>query len=361
MIQETWHPTCQKKKYFSITSFSLNAFYFLLSSLVFPIHGEAVVTIRLTELEPVKPASRAMPVEVQDSADSLRASTSRVSPQNVSHQRIVFYLIGILLTATALAKLWMLLTDSFADIRVGIPKEILWLSVMFELWLAWQNFRIHDHNILALFNTVVFASLGVFATMRWMLGYRSCGCSGSIELPGWLFILIDFAIVGWFASSVLKCSQILAGWHHLWGEISSWSPGSRGRLAGLSLFVSLSIGLQLPFAAPMRAAVLGESPIRAAVKVEGELRLNLPGIATVEIWNRSSQPAKIIGFSSSCSCLDLVQDPVSKTIPAGQKLILQLAIKPNKVGPLRQRVELFLDHPKQFRVNVDVFDSIKGE
>ena len=72
-------------------------------------------------------------------------SVSDIPSQSV-WSRIPFCLVGLLLTVTAIAKLWMLLTDSFADIRVGLPKEILWLSVAFEFWLAYENFRLRDHR-----------------------------------------------------------------------------------------------------------------------------------------------------------------------------------------------------------------------
>lgn len=51
-------------------------------------------------------------------------------------QRIAFKLVGILLTTTALAKLWMLLTNPLADVPVGSPKEFIWLSVAFEFCLV---------------------------------------------------------------------------------------------------------------------------------------------------------------------------------------------------------------------------------
>ncbi len=66
-------------------------------------------------------------------------------------------------------------------------------------------------------------------------------------------------------------------------------------------------------------------------------------------------------MEQSCRCFELVEDPVSKIIPANEQILLSLAIKPNKSGPLHQRVNLFLDHPKQFRVNIDVVSSVKGE
>jgi hypothetical protein len=275
-------------------------------------------------------------------------------------QRITFYLIGGLLTATALAKLWMLLTDSFADVRVGIPKEILWLSVAFELWLAWQNFFMRDRHVLAFLNVIVFACFAIFASVRWALGYGSCGCSGSLELPAWIFILIDLAIVAWLSVAQVRRNQLGIGANRLTQIWASWTPEKRGRLVGLGLFAGLIIGFQLPLAAPLRAMVLGEPPILATVRIEEDLILNQETRGTVEIWNHSSKPCKIIGLSRSCRCFNLVGKPNSKTIPANARISLPLVVKPNKLGPLHQRVELFVDHPKQFRVSVDVFGSVLG-
>ena len=112
-------------------------------------------------------------------------------------------------------------------------------------------------------------------------------------------------------------------------------------------------------AAPLRAMALGEPPIIALVKIEGELRLNQESPGTVEIINRSSQPAKIVGMSRSCRCFDLASDPNQKIIPANASMSFPLVLKPNKLGPLLQRVELFLDHPKLFRLNDDVSDLVK--
>jgi hypothetical protein len=93
--------------------------------------------------------------------------------------------------------------------------------------------------------------------------------------------------------------------------------------------------------------------------IDDRLTLNQQYIGQVEFRNRSSQPARIIGVSRSCRCFDLAEDPISQIIPAKGRLVLPLVIKPNKLGPLRQRIELYLDHAKQFRVNVDVFSLVK--
>ena len=317
------------------------------------------MNIHVTDIEISKPPSNSMtepsPAFANDATRQLRnEQTAR------SGSRVVFYLIAVLLTATALAKLWMLVTDSFADVRVGIPREILWLSVGFELWLAFENFRVRDHRVLALINTVVFSAFAIFASIRWLLGYASCGCSGSLELPVWIFILIDLVIVSWFTASRRSRSHLVAGGHQLVSDWTGWSSETRGWLAGMGLFASLIIGMQSPLAAPLRAMVLSEPAIKATVQHDDGLSLNQQSPGTVEIENRSSRPAKNIGISRSCRCFDLIESPVSKSIPANGRIALPLAIKPIKSGPLHQRVELYLDHPDQFRVSVDVFGFVKG-
>ncbi len=120
----------------------------------------------------------------QSAASGISDSFNIVPPGSTSISavnRTVFYLIAILLLSTALAKVWMLLTDSFAEVRVSISKEVLWLSVAIELWLAFENVRVRNPQVLAFINTVVFAVFGIFATIRWGLGYGSCGCSGQLD------------------------------------------------------------------------------------------------------------------------------------------------------------------------------------
>jgi len=319
----------------------------------------------------------------------------------------VFTLIGGLLLFTALAKLWMLATDSFADVRVGISKEILWFSVLLEFGLAYLNFRVKDVNadstegnkqairdsmstadrcgqdspgsprsvilrLLRLFpavsavslkfiNTVVFASFGIFAAIRWGLGYGSCGCSGSLELPAWFFILIDGVIVAWFIRTQAARDQVVAGFNQLVSRWNGWSPAHRGRWVGGATFVAMIFAMQLPIAAPLRGKVFGIDTLQAMVKIDGELIMDQEQSGQVELLNHSFQPAKIIGISRSCRCFDISQDPISQMIPANGRLVLPLVIKPNKLGPLHQRVELYVDHPNMFRVNVNVVSSVQVE
>ena len=295
------------------------------------------------------------------------ATALELSMQVATHQHVarfsqfVLRLIAILLTVTAVAKLWMLLTDPFADVRVGLPKEILWLSVAFELWLAYENIRIRDYRVLSFINTIVFASFGIVAAIRWSLGYTSCGCSGSLELPPWVFLLIDVGIVSWFAGNYAQRCRLIAGWNFLRRIWLGWSFEARGRVAGLTVSSAILIGLQLPFASTLRAMILGEPPIIPVVWTDSQLRISEVSTGHVEILNRSSQSTKIIGVSRSCQCVDLSEDPISKIIRAYEKVSIPLIVKPKNIGRLHQRITLFLDHPKQFRVNIDVLGSVRGE
>ena len=126
-------------------------------------------------------------------------------------ERLPFFLIASLLSATAIAKAWMLLTDPFADLRVGISREILWISVAFELWLAFENWRIRDPRVLTLLDSITFTAFAIFAGTRWAFGYTSCGCSGNVELPPWVFLMLDCGIVAWFVSSLGRRSDLNAG------------------------------------------------------------------------------------------------------------------------------------------------------
>ena len=275
--------------------------------------------------------------------------------------RVVFFLIGCLLTVTAVLKLWLLITDPFADVRVGLPKEMLWISVGFEVWLAYINFRVAENRLLLFADMVVFSVFGIFAIIRLSMGYTSCGCTGSIEVPPWLFPLLDAGIVLGLAIVSRKERPIASGIEQLIATWQRWSPEKRGRLVGLSMFLAIFTGIQTPVAAPLRAAVFGEPKIQISVRVADTLRVGEETSGEVEFWNRSSLPARVVGVSRSCRCFDFRNDANGLVLPPHSRISPDLVIQPRKSGPLHQRIEMFVDHPERFRVNVDVVGFVKGE
>jgi hypothetical protein len=313
-------------------------------------------------------------VSTLTSSDSAGRSSDVVKePSTV--QRLVFYAIGVLLTFTALAKLWMICTDPFADIRVGLNSEIIWLSIVFELWLAYMNFRIHNVSILALINVVVFAGFAIFGAIRMALGYSSCGCSGSIEIPGWVFILVDLAIVatlvclsarGLGGNQTTRDTTVAVGWirQGIW-ELRSWwqncSSATKGRCAGVGLFGVGVVALQFQLFAPLRAVVLGQPLIQAEVSMpeRDSLRVGVESTGEVTLRNLTDTPVKIVGFERSCRCVGFESNPTSQVIPAFGDVALLFSVVPKKPGPVYQRIILYTDHPKQFRVTADVLGSVK--
>lgn len=131
-------------------------------------------------------------------------------------------------------------------------------------------------------------------------------------------------------------------------------------MVNFALSAGIIVCLQLPIAAPLRAMVLGKPPIDAVVRIDGDLILNQETVGKVRLSNASSRTATIIGVNRSCRCFDFRRDPVRQLVPSNGQLALPLVIKPNKLGPLHQRVVLFSDHPEQARVNVNLFGFVKG-
>lgn len=303
------------------------------------------------------------PIVGSDGSTILKCTRSRKSLHAndcvVSAQRLPFYLIGTLLLVTAIAKLWLLLTDPFAEVRIGLSKEILWLAVCFELFLVYVNFGWRDRQVAAFINTIVFAGFAVFAATRLLLGYQSCGCSGGLEIPGWVFLLIDCAIVGWFLRSQRSRDSVKTSGFDLAKQWKEMRSDRKGQLAGVGLLVAALIALQLPISARLRAVVVGEPPLVSTVKVESELKKGQSQLGTVELVNHSTQPARIIGFSKSCSCFRPSEDPVGLVVAANDAVSFPFLVHPQRNGPLHQRLVLFVDHAEQFRVNCDLFSEVK--
>jgi hypothetical protein len=268
-----------------------------------------------------------------------------------SSSRIVFTLIACLLLFTAVAKLWMLLTDPFADVRVGIFIEILWFSVLFEFALAFLNLRLKDVKVLAFINTFVFTSFGLFATARWLMGYGACGCSGNLELPAWVFILIDGAIVAWFVRTLVARDRIGCGLDTLTKDFRNASFGLNW-LGLISGFLVAGVILFLFF-----AKLATDKPVFANNVDLGKITQKANLEFDVQVQNHSQIPVNIVGVKSSCNCLTFLDRPVM--ILPGQTVEINGIIGFRQSGRFLNRVVLFLDHPQQRTVAVDIFGDFE--
>jgi len=274
--------------------------------------------------------------------------------------RVVFFLIGCLLTVTAVLKLWMLLTDPFADVRLSLSREVLWVVVVFELFLAFANFVFGSRKWLPAIDSFVFTAFGIFSCVRYLLGFDGCGCAGAIEIPNLVFIVTDFAIVAFLALFCWQQNNRLFGLFELRRELKSLRAEQKGVLIGLSVFLVGVFLIQLPIAEKFRVTVLGGRLISGKVDVLDDVRLGKETVGVAKLVNLSDHPARVMGSAKSCSCFALARDIRGTIIPANSTVTVPIVIRPKKVGQLRQRIDIYLQHPEQFRVGISVFSFAKG-
>ena len=274
--------------------------------------------------------------------------------------KVLFLFIALLLTTTAVLKLSMLLTDPFADIRVQLPKKVLWLTVGFELWLAYLNFRVRKFHVIAFVDLVVFSVFGSLAGIRWTFGFTSCGCSGNLDLPVWFFMLLDVGILfGLFSFSAFR-RAIPMGYNELLSIYSRIPIHRKGQVAGLMAAVGILVLMEMEVFAPARIRILGASPISATILNSGNMTVGLPCRTKVSLINRSKSSANVVGLFKSCSCVVFETMPIF--IPANSTWTTEITITPKYVGNFHQRVVFFLDHPEQFRLKIEVLGNVlKGK
>ncbi len=274
--------------------------------------------------------------------------------------RVVFFLIGLLLSVTAILKLWMLLTEPFVDVRLILSREVLWVVVVFELCLAYANFVFGSRKWLPAIDILVFTAFGIFSCVRYLLGYDGCGCAGAIEIPNLVFIVTDFVIVAILALCCWYQNNRLFGLLELKRHLKSLKAEQKGVLFGLSVFLLGLFLIQLPIAEKFRVMVLGGQRISGKVEVVDDVRLGRETIGLARLTNLSDHPARVMGSAKSCSCFALARDIQGTVIPANSTVTVPVVIRPKEAGQLRQRIDIYLQHPEQFRVCISVFSFAKG-
>lgn len=273
--------------------------------------------------------------------------------------RYQFYSIFIvtILLWTAFSKLWLLLTDPFVDFRLKLPQLIIWLAVGIEFILVFYNVRFRKTSETVFLNTTVFFFFGLFATIRWLLGYTTCGCS-SLEISPLVFVALDFGIVIATLCSPHGRAQSIRGAIYVKSKWQESSRAMQGRAFGLVLFLAFAVLLQLPQADTMKIRLLGDCPIKVFV-MTNELNLvkNELSKGRVLISNGSSLPARVVGVSTSCQCLT-VSEFQNRLIPAYGSVEGALEVTPTKAGYFDQRLEVYIDHPQQFRSKCKVVGNV---
>lgn len=276
-------------------------------------------------------------------------------------ESIPFRLIGLVLAVAAISKLLLLLFDPFADVRVGIPKEVLWLSVAIEFSLSIANLIARKYRIISLLDCIVFAAFAIFVCVRMAMGYHGCGCLGLLDLPSWPFLCFDILVLTYFLGTPRNRQDVALGVKEVFFVWGAMSQSARGVIFGLFFFLFFVGLMQLSWFAWVRDSFRGKESLHAVIEYKGVFSLNQKLPIEMQIQNNSAKTAKIVGIARSCRCVVISENPIGMKIPVGESTKIPLTVVPEKTGAFHQRVSLFLDHPKQFRLNVDVIGFVKGE
>ncbi len=263
--------------------------------------------------------------------------------------RIFSYSLGIILLATAFLKLWMLLTDPFADIKIGFPTLIIWFSVGVEFWVAYQNFRSSNSNWLSLLNTGLFSVFFLVSAIRWQMGYRSCGCTGALEVPSWIVLCFDCGVLALLVFSQNSRRCIANGWRELTSGFS--------KTESASTWLGWTCGIGMVFIAYTFLASPEPLQIVAERINLGKTEIDCKQTVVINLVNKSDNEAKVLGATTSCTCVSLEDRKPFRLAPNSTKQF-RIEVTPLKPGFMHQRVVFYLDSPQQNVVAVDVYGSV---
>lgn len=275
-----------------------------------------------------------------------------------SFYQLILVLVTALLLFTAAAKLWSLFADPYADLRLGVPSEVLWFVAIAELLLVAVNVRNRNLAERLCLNLFVFSGFWCFAFSRWLLGYESCGCSGSFDIPTWFFLAFDSAVVLAIAGPRAGRILIVEGGTDLHKRWRKCDGTVRGSLIGMVTFAFLIVILQLPVLKSVMAMATGTSTaILAETTSLSDLEMGKTEAGLITLTNHSDVAAPVVGVGVSCGCESVPE--FEGVIPANSERKVRFEVTPRSSKPFHQRVTFFVNHPDHFRVDVNVYGSIK--
>jgi len=268
--------------------------------------------------------------------------------------RVVFFLIGCLLCVTAFLKLWMLMTDPFADISAQMPRTLLWTAFFIELFAVILLFSRYDFELKWAAIFLIFAGFWVFSLTRWVMGYTSCGCSGGILLPPWVSLIVNTAMIGLLILVRPKAPVLVATFSRWSSEFNTVQ--NRGRALAFVVAILLlamaqtETGLGFFGLAPGVTGRVADLPKKLDIGKAVEIHATLK--------SRIDQPVSILGFSRSCTCIaDSLNVP--RSIPPMGQVEFSIRVTPHQTGRFRQRVICYVNVPGQNSVPLDLDSFVR--
>jgi hypothetical protein len=273
-------------------------------------------------------------------------------------------ILGILLVVAAILKLHMLVTDPFADLKLGYPTVLLWAVVFVEFGVGAINIKgsnpLVPFPLIWLVNIVLFGMFFGVSLFRLVMNEASCGCFGKIDIPPVYSCVFSLSIVLLLCVFKLNArndfKEIVPAGIQLFQNCFS-TPTGLGVAVGIFVMFGcvafpdsrrlLNIGLSRLGAGPVvEGTILRFEPTHHGTVIQGFIRLD----------NRSDRPIRISGITNSCTCFAVA--PTSDVIEKHSSVYVPIVILLSKSGLFEQRVLFFLEHPRQGRVSADVVGTV---
>ncbi len=269
--------------------------------------------------------------------------------------RYFVWVQATVLMVAAVLKGWLLLTDSFADLRTGYPTTILFLAIAIELGAAVYLVFGRDLTIKWLVLAGLFGLFLAVSAIRYSLGIAGCGCLGSVELPRWLLPLNSaLVLAGLFAFARYSGTRPLFRFRETLRKLfaSRANPTFTGRFFGVGICLVLILLSTWFRSHPEFASLLGKSPIPAVRFSVGDLVVEEQVALSIPWRNCTSEIVTVLGSQSSCNCISLSNSHV--TVGPSEQIELKFQVRPHKTGFFHQRIVCFVNHTHQRRFVLDV-------
>lgn len=260
--------------------------------------------------------------------------------------------LGLLLILACLLKLYSLFTDEFADIKSGLPKNAVLLVALTELAIGISVVSAPQKKTSWLLLVLFFGLAFFIAAGRWIAGYNSCGCAGSIDISPRSIAIFDLvvfcALLGMRGFGIREILPRKIVKHlrdirpHKSKELATWG----GVILGAAICWLILSFFQ------------GASFIEAEVVEVGQLKYRESKTQEFVVQNNTNETVNIIGIRSSCSCVAVMPND-NLSIPPQETLAVNVSLFGKKPGFFHQRLICFLDSPHQREVAVDLFAYVK--
>ncbi|MEQ1905360.1 MAG: hypothetical protein ABL888_14315 [Pirellulaceae bacterium] len=257
--------------------------------------------------------------------------------------------LALVLLFTAVLKLHLLLTDSFADIKTGNSLPLLWLAVFAELGVVWIVFSMANDRLKWLALISLFSVMSVFSTYNICNGKTNCGCAGSVEIhPAWV---LGFDLVAVSLLFALRRQLSVDSVRTTFSILSK----NLGLYAGFLTVAIVFIAFQSRTLRNSLTFGYFQDSIKTAPIQLGKIAVGKSVKCKLQLCNRSKQDRRIVGLNTSCKCLVPDEVVVHSTIAGQSDREINFMLFSNRVGSFHFRVLFFLDSPRQHVVAADLF------